>query len=176
MTATLLAQDLYRQFGTVAAVNGISLEARPGEIVGLLGPNGAGKTTTLRMLAGILSPTSGQVLVGGRDIREHPLEAKRNIGFLSGDTQLYQRLTPREVLQYFGRLYEVADDALDERIEQLVAQLEMAAFANRPCRTLSSGQKHRPATAAHNRLKTTRRIADSLPVKLAEFAQLDCCQ
>jgi sodium transport system ATP-binding protein len=143
MTAALHAQGLHKQFASVTAVSGVSLAVQPGEIVGLLGPNGAGKTTTLRMLAGILAPTSGQVLIGGLDVRERPLEAKRNIGFLSGDTQLYQRLTPREVLRYFGRLYAMAATQLEQRIEKLVSDLEMSSFANRPCRTLSSGQKQR---------------------------------
>jgi len=143
VTAILLADGLRKQFGAVTAVADVSLTVAAGEIVGLLGPNGAGKTTTLRMLAGILPPTSGQVIVSGKDIREHPLEAKRNIGFLSGDTQLYQRLSPREVLRYFGRLYGIAPADLGPRIKQLVSDLEMDSFANRPCRTLSSGQKQR---------------------------------
>ncbi|MBE0540140.1 MAG: ABC transporter ATP-binding protein [Verrucomicrobia bacterium] len=143
MTAMLLAQGLQKQFGTVTAVQSVSLEVQPGEVVGLLGPNGAGKTTTLRMLTGVLSPTAGQVLVRGWDVRAQPLEAKRCIGFLSGDTQLYQRLTPREVLRYFGRLYGMAESNLTARIAELVSDLEMNSFADRPCRTLSSGQKQR---------------------------------
>ena len=143
MTAMLLAQGLQKQFGSVTAVEGVSLEVNAGEVVGLLGPNGAGKTTTLRMLTGVLSPTAGQVLIRGWDVRERPLETKRCIGFLSGDTQLYQRLTPREVLRYFGRLYGLAREHLTQRISALVAELEMASFADRPCRTLSSGQKQR---------------------------------
>lgn len=143
MTAMLLAQDLQKQFGAVTAVQSVSLEVQPGEVVGLLGPNGAGKTTTLRMLTGVLSPTAGQVMVRGWDVRAQPLEAKRCIGFLSGDTQLYQRLTPREVLRYFGRLYGMTESSLALRIAALIADLEMSSFADRPCRTLSSGQKQR---------------------------------
>src|SRR5215475_14374127 len=111
MTVMLRAQGLRKQFGAVTAVDGISLEIRAGEVVGFLGPNGAGKTTTLRMLAGILTPTEGEVFVRDWEVRSHPLEVRRRIGFLSGDTQLYQRLTPREVLHYFGRLYGLPDDA-----------------------------------------------------------------
>lgn len=143
MTAMLLAQDLQKQFGAVTAVQSVSLEVQPGEVVGLLGPNGAGKTTTLRMLTGVLSPTAGQVMVRGWDVRAQPLEAKRCIGFLSGDTQLYQRLTPREVLRYFGRLYGMTESSLALRIAALITDLEMSSFADRPCRTLSSGQKQR---------------------------------
>ncbi len=143
MEPLLAAEGLLRRFGDVLAVDGVSLAVHPGEIVGLLGPNGAGKTTILRMLAGILRPTSGTVRIHGLDMQEAPLEAKQRIGFLSGDTHLYQRLTPREVLEYFGRLYEVPPERLARRIDELVAQLEMSSFAARPCSTLSSGQKQR---------------------------------
>jgi sodium transport system ATP-binding protein len=143
MMPALAAENLVKQFDTVTAVNDVSLTVQSGEIVGLLGPNGAGKTTALRMLAGILTPTAGRVTIAGLDLHADPLAAKQRIGFLSGDTQLYQRLTPREVLRYFGRLYGMANGTLGRRIEQLIAELEMESFADRPCRTLSSGQKQR---------------------------------
>ncbi|XXX78152.1 ABC transporter ATP-binding protein [Sorangium sp. So ce134] len=143
MRPALRAERLVKRYGDFAAVDGIDLAVHPGEIVGLLGPNGAGKTTTLRMLAGILSPTAGRVLIGGVELAARPLEAKQRIGFLSGDTQLYQRLTPREVLRYFGRLYGMTEAALSRRVDALVADLEMDAFASRPCSTLSAGQKQR---------------------------------
>jgi sodium transport system ATP-binding protein len=143
MADILAAHDLVKRFDGVLAVNGVSFSVGSGEVVGLLGPNGAGKTTTLRMLAGILTPTEGRVLINGVDMREQTLQAKQRIGFLSGDTQLYQRLTPREVLRYFGRLYGVPEARLAQRVEQLVAELDMTSFAGRLCRTLSSGQKQR---------------------------------
>jgi sodium transport system ATP-binding protein len=143
MAPTLVAEGLVKRFGPVTAVEEISLTVSSGEVVGLLGPNGAGKTTTLRMLAGILTPDAGSVHVGGLDIHDRPLDAKRSLGFLSGDTQLYQRLTTREVLRYFGRLYGMADSLIDARTAQLVDELEMTEFAGRPCGTLSSGQKQR---------------------------------
>jgi len=143
MDPAMVAEGLVKHFGPVAAVDGVSLTVSAGEVVGLLGPNGAGKTTTLRMLAGILTPDAGAVSVGGLDIHDRPLEAKRRLGFLSGDTQLYQRLSTREVLRYFGRLYGMADALIEARTAQLVEELEMQEFAGRPCGTLSSGQKQR---------------------------------
>jgi sodium transport system ATP-binding protein len=137
------AEALVKRFGDVTALDGLSLRVAQGICFGLLGPNGAGKTTTLRMLAGILTPDAGRVRVGGLDVREQPLDAKRRLGFLSGDTQLYQRLSTREVLRYFGRLYGMEDARIEERTAQLVGELEMRDFAERPCGTLSSGQKQR---------------------------------
>ena len=141
------ARSLGKRFGQVEAVTEVSLAVRPGEIVGLLGPNGAGKTTTLRMLAGILSPDRGQVLVDGVDVHVDPIVAKRRIGFLSGDTQLYQRLSPREVLAYFGQLYELDPALVAARSRTLIDELDMQAYADRPCGTLSSGQKQRANVA-----------------------------
>ncbi len=144
MNATALsARGLVRRFGDLTAVKNVSIELRQGEVLGLLGPNGAGKTTILRMLAGILAPNEGSVSVMGIDTQTDPLAARQQIGFLSGDTQLYQRLNPREVLDYFGRLYGVPAARRRERIEQLVAELDMASFASRPCGQLSTGQKQR---------------------------------
>jgi len=146
-TGGLDADSLARRFGTVTAVEDVSLRVRPGEIVGLLGPNGAGKTTTLRMLAGILSPDHGRVLVDGLDMRVDPIAAKRRLGFLSGDTQLYQRLTSREMLAYFAQLYELEPGLAAERSRVLIEALDMQSFADRPCGTLSSGQKQRANVA-----------------------------
>jgi sodium transport system ATP-binding protein len=139
----LVAENLVKRFDNINAVDGVSLAVGSGEVIGLLGPNGAGKTTTLRMLAGILSPTSGRIRVDNAELSTSPLEAKQRTGFLSGDTQLYQRMTPREVLRYFGRLYRMEETRLSHRVEQMVAELEMASFADRLCNTLSSGQKQR---------------------------------
>lgn len=143
MLDVLVARDLARSFGDVRAVENVSITVRGGEVVGLLGPNGAGKTTTLRMLAGILTPDRGTVRICGVNVHSHLLEAKRHLGFLSGDTHLYQRLTPVEVLTYFGTLYGMSEGHIRRRIAALVAELEMEPFKDRPCSTLSSGQKQR---------------------------------
>src|SRR5688572_22366258 len=125
MQEVLVARGLSRSFGAVRAVEDVSLTVHAGEVVGLLGPNGAGKTTTLRMLAGILTPDQGSVRICGLDVHAEPLAAKRRLGFLSGDTHLYQRLTPVEVLTYFGTLYRVPEEKLQTRITALVQELEM---------------------------------------------------
>jgi sodium transport system ATP-binding protein len=137
------ARGLAKTFTGVEAVCGVDLTVRRGEIVGLLGPNGAGKTTTLRMLAGILSPTSGQAWIEGFPITDQPFEARRRLGFLSGDTALYARLVVHEVLRYFGRLHGMEERLIDERIHQLSGELEMDSFIDRPCGNLSSGQRQR---------------------------------
>ena len=139
----LVARGLARSFGALRAVDNVSITVHAGEVVGILGPNGAGKTTTLRMLAGILTPAEGSVRICGLDVHAEPLAAKRRLGFLSGDTHLYQRLTPVEVLTYFGTLYRVPPATLGPRIASLVDELEITTFKDRPCATLSSGQKQR---------------------------------
>jgi sodium transport system ATP-binding protein len=135
--------QLSKTYGAVVAADRVSFRVEPGQVVGLLGPNGAGKTTILRMLAGILTPSSGQAKVDGVDAAENAFEVKRRLGFLSGDTALYQRLTPREVLRYFGQLHGLDEATLAGRIERLVGELRMGDFADRRCGLLSAGQKQK---------------------------------
>jgi sodium transport system ATP-binding protein len=125
----------------------VTFRVGTGEVVGLLGPNGAGKTTVLRMLAGILTPTEGEARVAGHAASTDAFELKRSLGFLSGDTALYQRLTTREVLRYFGRLNAMDEGRLSHRIDELVGNFQMQEFANRPCGKLSAGQKQRANVA-----------------------------
>ncbi len=149
MTQVLVqASDLVKHFkdrkrGRVEAVRGISFEAHAGEIFGLLGPNGAGKTTALRMLATILKPTAGTAIIAGHDVVNDPDGARRSLGFLSNDTGLYQRLTAREMIAYFGKLYSMENEAIDRRISELRDILDMSEFFNRRCGKLSSGQKQK---------------------------------
>jgi sodium transport system ATP-binding protein len=141
------AQGLTKRYGTVNAAEDVSFQVGKGEVVGLLGPNGAGKTTVLRMLAGILTPTEGEARVDGHAASDDAFELKRSLGFLSGDTALYQRLTPREVLRYFGRLNVMEEGLLKRRIEELVEAFQMREFADRACGKLSAGQKQRANVA-----------------------------
>lgn len=136
-----------RKRGYIKAVTPISFEIRKGEIFGLLGPNGAGKTTFLRMLATILSPTSGTATLNGYDLKTNSRHIKKSIGFLSGNTKLYGRLTPLELLKYFGELYEVDKDHIKNRIEQIFEILHMNDFANRRIEKLSTGQVQKTSIA-----------------------------
>lgn len=146
-TPVLKVSDLTKRFGDFTAVNGVSFEIRPGQILGLLGPNGAGKTTTLRMLATILEPTSGTATVAGFDIRTQPEDVRRNIGYLSGSTALYERLTAREMVAYFGELNGMTAAEIKPRIEEIFTELDMQEFADRRCDKLSTGQKQRVSIA-----------------------------
>jgi sodium transport system ATP-binding protein len=133
--------------GDVVAAEDVSLRAEPGRILGLLGPNGAGKTTTLRMLATILTPTSGTAVIDGHDVVESPLEVRRRIGFLSGGTGVYERMTAREMVTYFGRLHQMGEAEIAARVEEILGLLEMHDFADRLAGTLSSGQKQKLSIA-----------------------------
>ena len=133
--------------GEVRAVRGLDLECRSGEIYGLLGPNGAGKTTTLRMLAGILVPSGGHATIAGVDATTDPIGVRQKIGFLSGSTGLYPRLTARETLRYFGRLHGMPKAALETRIQELVDTFHLEEFADGRCEALSTGQRQRVSIA-----------------------------
>ena len=135
------AEDLRKVYATgLEAVKGASFEVAEGEVFGLLGPNGAGKTTLLRMLGTLISPTSGACYVNGELAADAPDSIRKQIGFLSGNTRLYGRLTGRETLRYFGRLFGMTESRIADRIEELVALLEMESFIDRRCETLSTGQ------------------------------------
>ncbi len=129
--------------GDKRAVDGVTFSVEAGKIYGLLGPNGAGKTTTLRMLSGLLTPTSGVARLNGFDVREQREEAKRCLGYLTASTGLYQRLTPRELLRYFGELIDMEAGAITRRIDELIHWLDMKEFADLRCGGLSTGQKQR---------------------------------
>ena len=133
--------------GLVRAVENVSFRCEPGRIYNLLSANGAGKTTTLRMLATILTPTSGGATVAGFDVVAEPEKARAALGFLSTATALYGRLTAREFIEYFGRLHGLAEDVLRERVKALLTRLEMADFADRRCESFSTGMKQKTSIA-----------------------------
>ena len=140
------------------AVDGISLSVNKGEILGILGPNGAGKTTLLRMLAGLMKPTSGTVSIesdmnsdvesGTNSAEENnPLKMKKNIGYLSGNTRLYGRMSVRELLTIFGTVYGLKDDEISKRISSIIDVLDMSSFADNRIERLSTGQTQRASIA-----------------------------
>ena len=116
--------DLRR--GSVCALDHVSFDVYPGEIFGLLGPNGAGKTTCLRILSTVLRPTDGRATIAGYDVAEHPAEVRSCIGFMSGNTGVYDRMTAWELVEYYGRLYGMPEDRLKRRLEELFTTLQIA--------------------------------------------------
>ncbi len=144
----VVADNLVKVFPTPEgvekrAVDGLSFSVGAGQIYGLLGPNGAGKTTTLRLLSGLMAPTSGTARLGGFDVSDQPTEVKRILGFLTANTGLYQRLTARELLTYFGQLHGRKNVAAAERARELIDLLGIGSFADLRCGALSTGQKQR---------------------------------
>jgi sodium transport system ATP-binding protein len=140
-------QDLHKRFGAVHAVDGVSFQAGAGEICGVLGPNGAGKTTTLRLLATTLKPDAGTATIYGHDILREPVATRRAVGMLTASIGLYPRLTARENVAYFARLYGMSDAQTNRRITALFALLDMESYADRRTDTFSTGMKQKVAIA-----------------------------
>ncbi len=134
-------EQLRKRFGEIAAVDGASFSAENGSVIGLLGPNGAGKTTTLRMLYGLIEPDAGQMRIDGIDVGRDPLSAQSRIGVLPDAQGLYQRLTAREHIRYFGKLHGLTGSDLEGRIEELIQLLEMNEIADRRAQGFSHGER-----------------------------------
>jgi len=138
---------LRKSFGEVKAIDGVSFDAGDGLVTGLLGPNGAGKSTTLRVLYTVLKPDSGSATIDGIDVVANDLEARRRIGTLPHSSGLYPHLTARENIAYYAKLYGLSPELIDDRIEQLVQQLEIGDFADRRTKGFSQGQRTKVALA-----------------------------
>lgn len=136
-------RELATQAKELTAVDQVSFTCRPGRIFSLLGPNGAGKTTTLRMIATILKPTGGTIRVAGHDVVREGAAVRSKIGFLTGSTGLYQRLTPNEVVKYFAELYKIPQPEWEARKERLFTLLDMHDFAKKRIGQLSTGMKQK---------------------------------
>jgi sodium transport system ATP-binding protein len=143
----LEARDLTKSFGKVVAVRGVSFAARDGQITGLLGPNGAGKSTTLRMLYTVLRPDAGDAFIDGVSVLADPLAARRSIGVLSHGAGIYNHLTARENIAYFGELHGLSRGDRDARAAELIETLDMRTFADRLAKGFSQGQKLKTALA-----------------------------
>lgn len=122
---TINSEALTKSFGARRAVQNLDLQVYSGEIFGFLGPNGAGKTTTIRMLTGLLKPTSGQAAVAGFDVGEKPIEVKRRIGYLADPPFLYEQLTGWEFLEFIAELYGVSFESVSQRARRLLELLEL---------------------------------------------------
>ncbi len=136
-----------KSYGPKPALRGVDLEIAPGQVVSLLGPNGAGKTTLLSIIAGVLSPDAGTVRVNGFDIADHPLRAQRSLGFAPQSTGLYEPLTVKENLRFFGELAGVDHRRLDRRVSEVCDALLLGGLRERRCQHLSGGEKRRVHTA-----------------------------
>ena len=138
-------EDLRR--GTVTALDRVSFDVNPGEIFGLLGPNGAGKTTCLRILSTVLRPTDGRATIAGYDVATHPAEVRSCIGFMSGNTGVYDRMSAWELVEYYGRLYGMPEDKLQARLEELFTTLQMHDFRDTPGAKMSTGMRQKVSIA-----------------------------
>ena len=139
----IAVEHLVKQYGRFTAVDDVSLDVQPGEIHGFLGPNGAGKTTTLRMIAGLLKPTSGRVVVDGHDVALEPELAKSSLGFIPDRPFIYDKLTAGEFLRFHGGLYGLDAGALDERVQEMLELFELARWRDELVESFSHGMKQR---------------------------------
>jgi sodium transport system ATP-binding protein len=137
--------DLRR--GPVTALDHVSFDVQPGEIFGMLGPNGAGKTTCLRILSTVLRPTSGVATIAGFDVDADPAEVRSRIGFMSGNTGVYDRMTAWELVEYYGRLYGLPEDRLQSRLDELFTTLQMQDFRDTLGSKMSTGMRQKVSIA-----------------------------
>lgn len=141
----IVTRDLTKKFGSFTAVNAISFEVHPGEIFGFLGANGAGKTTAMKMLSGLLVPTSGEARVAGFDVYHESEKIKRNIGYMSQRFSLYEDLTAWENIRFYGGVYGLDKAAIREKGERLLNRLDLADVRNQRLSSLPLGWKQKLA-------------------------------
>ncbi|TME36370.1 MAG: ABC transporter ATP-binding protein [Chloroflexi bacterium] len=141
------ASGLTKRFGKLTAVRELTLEVGAGQVFGFLGPNGAGKTTTIRMLTGLVRPTSGSALVAGYDVTLEPREVKRRVGYLAETPYLYPKLSGREFLSFMAGLYEVPAAVARQRASRLLSLFELADRADELVETYSHGMRQKLALA-----------------------------
>jgi ABC-2 type transport system ATP-binding protein len=135
--------DLVKRYGSLTAVDGVSLAVEPGQIHGFLGPNGAGKTTTIRMIAGLLKPTAGSIVVNGHDLAAAPALAKASLGFIPDRPFVYEKLTAGEFLRFHGGLYGLDSRAVEERMAEMLDLFELARWRDELVESFSHGMKQR---------------------------------
>ncbi|MEZ6130749.1 MAG: ATP-binding cassette domain-containing protein [Planctomycetaceae bacterium] len=142
-----LSKEFHDFNGVFRALDNVSFEVHPGEIYGLLGPNGAGKTTCLRILSTVLKPSRGLAEVAGINVMHDAEGVRRKIGFMSCNTGIYDRMTAREMVEYFGRLYGIPEDRLQDRINELFDVLQMNDIRDRLGSKMSTGMKQKVSIA-----------------------------
>jgi len=143
MAAILEVNDLVKNYGDFNAVKGISFSIEHGEIFSLLGPNGAGKTTTISMLSTLFQPTSGDATIGGHSITKSPMEVRRMIGIVPQELALYEDLTARENLVFWGKMYGLSGKSLNSRVDEILVQIDLVDRAKNKVKTFSGGMKRR---------------------------------
>jgi ABC-2 type transport system ATP-binding protein len=140
--------DLVKKYGEFVAVNNVSFDVRSGEVFGFLGPNGAGKTTTIKMIVGLLQPTSGLVKVGGFDVQKQPLQAKASSGYVPDTPNLYAKLTGRELLRFVADLYSLDRQQALHRIDELLRMFDLIDSADETLDSYSHGMQQKASLAA----------------------------
>jgi ABC-2 type transport system ATP-binding protein len=137
--------QLVKKFGTLTAVAGIDLVVSRGEFFAVLGPNAAGKTTTIKMMAGLIKPTSGAARIAGFDIQQQPLEARRRLAYVPDFPFLYDKLTPWEFLRFTGQLFRMTEDEIQRSAKELVPRFNLEEYLAKPIEGLSHGTRQRVA-------------------------------
>jgi ABC-2 type transport system ATP-binding protein len=144
----IAVQNLVKIYGKFKAVDGVGLNVEPGEIHGFLGPNGAGKTTTMRMIAGLLKPTSGRIVVNGHDMEREPESAKGALGFIPDRPFIYDKLTAGEFLTFHAGLYGMTNGVVAGRVDEMLALFELTQWKNELIESFSHGMKQRLVMAS----------------------------
>jgi len=139
----IAVQQLVKEYGRFRAVDGVTLDVRPGEIHGFLGPNGAGKTTTLRMIAGLLKPTAGRILINEADLETDPVAAKTSLGFIPDRPFIYDKLTAGEFLTFHAGLYGLANGSVQTRVHEMLDLFELRQWEHELVESFSHGMKQR---------------------------------
>jgi len=139
----IAVETLVKKYGAFTAVDGVSLSVAPGEIHGFLGPNGAGKTTTIRIIAGLLKPTSGHITINGHDLAKAPEAAKASLGFIPDRPFIYEKLTAREFLRFHGGLYGMEAAEVEERAAEMLELFELGRWQGELVESFSHGMKQR---------------------------------
>lgn len=147
MSVLIEAEGLVKSFGTLRAVDGISLKVARGEVLGFLGPNGAGKSTTMRLITGFLEPDAGRASIAGFDVHEHPKEAKKRLGYLPEGAPLYAEMTPKGLLNFVAELRGLRGDAIAKHVSAAVEKTGLGPVLEQTIETLSKGYKRRVGIA-----------------------------